>query len=44
MISLKNFTNFDALNFLTIVEIVVKYKLAQFVENVELSRKEDLYD
>lgn len=44
MISLKNFTNLDALNFLTIVEIVMKYKLAQFVEDEKLSRKEDLYD
>ena len=44
MISLKNFTNFDALNSLTIVEIVVKYKLAQFVKNSKLSRKEDSND
>lgn len=44
MISLENFTNFDALKFLTIVEIVMKYKLAQFVRNIQLSRKEDSYD
>lgn len=44
MISFKNFTNFDASYFLTIVEIVMKYKLAQFVRKQQLSREEDTYD
>lgn len=44
MISFENFTNFDALKFLAIVEIVMKYKLAQFVRNFYLVGKEDLYD
>lgn len=40
MISLKNFTNFDALDFLTIVEIVMKYKLSQFVRgNILVERR-----